>query len=38
MNKEKIEKDIRTFLEMYKIFGEEVSISWLVKELTQKTK
>ena len=32
MNKEKFKKDIKTFVEIYKTFGEEVAVSWLLKE------
>ena len=33
MNKEKFKKDIKTFIEIYKTFGESVAVEWLLKEM-----
>tara|TARA_R110000868_G_scaffold300854_1_gene561313 strand:- start:306 stop:428 length:123 start_codon:yes stop_codon:yes gene_type:complete len=40
MNKTQFGKDLKTFVEIYKTFGEAVAVSWFLKEidkyLTQK--
>lgn len=33
MNKEKLLKDIKTFLEIYQTLGDKVAWSWIRKEL-----
>lgn len=33
MDKVQFEKDLKTFIEIYKTFGETVAVSWFLKEI-----
>jgi len=33
MDKVQFEKDLKTFIEIYKTFGEAVAVSWFLKEI-----
>lgn len=33
MDKVQFEKDLKTFVEIYKTFGEAVAVSWFIKEI-----